>query len=101
MNIEKHNDKESLTITVSGRVDATTAPEFEKYLVDNIGDTTHLILDLANLEYISSAGLRAILTAQKIMSKQGTMNLINVHYDLMEIFEMTGFAYVLNIETIE
>ena len=83
---------------MSGRLDTVTSPELEAVVNDSTKDITHLTFDFANLEYISSAGLRVVLGAQKIMSKQGSMNLIHVSDSIKEIFEMTGFAYILNIE---
>ena len=91
--------KESYTVVnVEGRLDATTAPILEKTLNQDIGDTNNLVLDLKNLDYISSAGLRVILSAQKKMQKIGSMKLINVKENVMEIFEITGFADILTIE---
>ena len=98
MTIEiKKNEKET-TVEVGGRLDTITAPTLEKTLCDNMVDTESLILDLDALEYISSAGLRILLSAQKKMQVVGSMKLINVCDAVMEVFEMTGFADILTIE---
>ena len=96
INIEKEN---SVTvIKVEGRIDTTTAPELEK-AINGEGDALKsLVLDFKGVDYISSAGLRVILTAQKKMNVQGHMELINVNEAVMDIFEMTGFADILVIE---
>ena len=98
MTIEKKLNGTSLTLVVSGRLDTVTSPDLEAVINECTPSISHLTLDFANLEYVSSAGLRVILGAQKIMSKQGTMNLIHVSDSIKEVFEMTGFAYILNIE---
>lgn len=97
MEIKKEINGKTLTVSVSGRLDTSTAPELEKQLGDLAG-IDDLILDFDNLEYISSAGLRVILKAQKIMNKQGSMKLVNVNDCVMEIFDITGFSDILNIE---
>lgn len=97
MEIKKEINGKTLTVSVSGRLDTSTAPELEKQLGDLAG-VDDLILDFDNLEYISSAGLRVILKAQKIMNKQGSMKLVNVNDCVMEIFDITGFSDILNIE---
>ena len=97
MEIKKEINGKTLTVSVSGRLDTSTAPELEKQLGDLAG-VDDLILDFDNLEYISSAGLRGILKAQKIMNKQGSMKLVNVNDCVMEIFDITGFSDILNIE---
>ena len=98
MTIEiKKNDKE-ITIEIVGRLDTITAPVLEKTIGENIGGTQSLILDFKGLEYISSAGLRVLLGAQKKMNGVGSMKLINVCEDVMEVLEMTGFADILTIE---
>ena len=91
------NDSE-LTMKVSGRLDSDTAPGLENELKECIGDVTELIFDLKELEYISSAGLRVLLSAQKVMGKQGEMKVINANESVMEIFEVTGFSTILTIE---
>ena len=98
MTIEKKFNGESLTLVLSGRLDTTTAPDLEKEIQESTRGVKSLTLDFKNLEYISSAGLRVVLGAQKLMSKQGQMNLINVSDAIKDIFEMTGFSEILNIE---
>ena len=88
----------SLTIAVSGRIDTVTAPEFEKVIFDNIEGVSELILDLKELTYTSSAGLRVLLKAQKAMNAQGKMKLTNVCEDVVEVLEMTGFSEIITIE---
>ena len=96
INIEKTN--ESTIIKIEGRLDTTTAPELEK-TINNEGDALKcLVLDFGGVDYISSAGLRVILSAQKKMNAQGSMELINVREAVMDIFEMTGFADILVIK---
>ena len=98
MNIEiKRNDKE-LTVALFGRLDATTAPTLENTIAENISDTEKLTLDFNGVEYISSAGLRVVLNAQKKMQQIGKMTVINVTQEVMDIFEMTGFVDILSIE---
>lgn len=94
--IKKENGKQ--TIIVSGRVDTTTAPELEKTVFDNLEGVSELVLDLKDMPYTSSAGLRVLLKAQKAMDLQGEMKLINVCSDVMEILDMTGFSDILTIE---
>lgn len=98
MEIKKQiNDKE-LIIGLKGRLDTSTAPQFEEAVKESLAGMTSFILDLEELEYMSSAGLRIILTAQKTMNKQGKMVIRNVNDTIMEVFEMTGFADILTIE---
>lgn len=98
MEIKKQiNDKE-LTIELKGRLDTSTAPQFEEAVKESLAGMTSFILDLKELEYMSSAGLRIILTAQKTMNKQGKMVIRNVNDTIMEVFDMTGFADILTIE---
>ena len=85
-------------IQVIGRLDTGTAPVLDKTIADEVAETTNLVLDLKGLEYISSAGLRVLLGAQKKMQKIGSMKVINVCAEVMEVFEMTGFADILTIE---
>ena len=98
LNISKESNATSLTVILEGRLDTTTAPDLEKELKDSLDDVTELIMDFEKLEYISSAGLRVLLSAQKIMSRQGEMKLIHVSDTIMDIFEVTGFADILTIE---
>ena len=98
MTIEMKRNAEEAVVELAGRLDTTTAPKLEQTINEGIGDATSLILDLKGLEYISSAGLRVILTAQKKMQKIGSMTVKNVREEIMEVFEMTGFADILTIE---
>ena len=98
MNIEVKKIAEEVIVKVAGRLDTTTAPTLDKTISENINDTKNLILDLKELNYISSAGLRVLLSAQKKMQNIGSMKVINVCAEIMEIFEMTGFADILSIE---
>ena len=98
MTITKNQEGAALVIALEGRLDTTTSPELEKELKDALPGVTGLTLDLEKLEYISSAGLRVLLAAQKTMSAQGTMKLIHVNEIIMEIFEITGFSDILTIE---
>ena len=93
---EKENSK--LTVTVSGRIDTVTAPELEKYALDHMEGITEMALDLADVEYVSSAGLRALLQIHKDMSKQGKLKLLNINTAVKEIFDMTGFSRIFTIE---
>ena len=98
MTIEiKRNAKETI-IEIAGRLDTTTAPALDKTIQEDIGDTKNLVLDIKGLEYISSAGLRVLLSAQKKLQKIGSMTVKNVCEEVMEVFEMTGFADILTIE---
>ena len=98
MNIElKKNDTETI-IKLVGRLDTTTAPSLDKIINEDIDTTKNLILDFSGVEYISSAGLRVVLNAQKKMQQIGSMKLISVCESVMDIFEITGFADILTIE---
>ena len=98
MTIEKKINEEALTHIVSGRLDTQTAPELEKELDSVLADIKELTFDFANLEYVSSAGLRVILKAQKAMNAQGSMKLTGVNDSIMEVFDITGFLDILTIE---
>ena len=98
MTINKIENGSELTIALEGRLDTTTAPELEKELKQNVSGLTSLTIDMEKLEYISSAGLRVLLSAQTVMNKQGNMVVKNVNENIMEIFEVTGFVDILNIE---
>ena len=98
MTIEKNLNGTELTITIAGRLDTTTAPQLEAEFKQSINGVEKLVLDFAELEYLSSAGLRVILAAQKVMNKQGEMILRNVNETINEIFEVTGFIDILTIE---
>lgn len=98
LNIAKNTQASELSVALTGRLDTTTAPELEKELKASLDGVTALTIDMAALEYISSAGLRVLLSAQKIMNRQGQMKLIHVGETIMEIFEVTGFSDILTIE---
>ena len=98
MTIEKKINGEAAELIVSGRLDTQTAPEFEKELDSVLADIKELTFDFANLEYVSSAGLRVILKAQKAMNAQGSMKLTGVNDSIMEVFDITGFLDILTIE---
>ncbi|MBO7669279.1 MAG: STAS domain-containing protein [Oscillospiraceae bacterium] len=98
LNINKNLNGETLTVSLEGRLDTTTAPQLEESLKESMDGIKELILDFSKLEYISSAGLRVLLSAQKNMAKQGSMKLIHVSDVIMEIFEVTGFVDILTIE---
>ncbi|MBR1751154.1 MAG: STAS domain-containing protein [Ruminococcus sp.] len=98
MNINKENNNGELNVKIEGRIDTTTAPALETELKGSFDGCESLVLDFEKVEYISSAGLRVLLSSQKVMSKKGGMKLINVSEDIMEIFEVTGFSDILTIE---
>ena len=98
MTIEIKKNESTTTIELVGRLDTITAPALEKTINESVGNTENLILDFAGIEYISSAGLRVLLGAQKKMQKIGLMKVVNVCESVMEVFEMTGFADILAIE---
>lgn len=98
MNIVKNLDGDKLTIALEGRLDTTTAPEFEAVLKEELPNAQSVVLDFEKLEYISSAGLRVLLTAQKEMVKKGGMVIKNVCPEILEVFEITGFADILTVE---
>lgn len=97
MTITKTTNGSALVVAVEGRLDTMTAPELEKALNEALDGVTALTLDFEKLVYISSAGLRVLLSAQKKMNKQGEMKLIHVNETIMEIFEVTGFSDILTI----
>ena len=98
MTITKTLDGTNLTFALEGRLDTTTSPQLEGEMHPAIDDATELTFDLEKLAYISSAGLRVLLSAQKIMNKQGSMTIKNVCPEIMDIFDVTGFVDILNIE---
>ena len=98
MTIEKKINKDAVTLIVSGRLDTQTAPELENELDSILSGLKELTFDFANLEYVSSAGLRVILKAQKAMNTQGSMKLTGVNDSIMEVFDITGFLDILTIE---
>ena len=98
MEVKTNKENEKLTVEVSGRLDTLTAPEFESKVEPELSGVKDLVIDLKDLEYISSAGLRVLLAAQKIMNKQGRMVVRNVSDEVKEIFEVTGFTDILTLE---
>ena len=98
MTIAKNLNGDKFDLKVAGRLDTTTAPQLEEEIKADIDGIKELTFDFADLEYISSAGLRVLLSAQKIMNKQGTMKVTGVNETIMEIFEVTGFSDILTIE---
>ena len=98
MTIEKQIQDKNLELKVSGRLDTMTAPQLETELQNDLAEAESLTMDFTDLSYISSAGLRVLLSAQKIMQKKGGMKLTGVNDSIMEIFEVTGFSDILTIE---
>ncbi len=98
MELIKTLEEKKLTIALSGRLDTVTAPQLDAELSGNLDDVTELVLDFADLAYISSAGLRVLLSAQKVMNKQGTLVVKNVCEEIQEVFNITGFSDILTIE---
>jgi len=98
LNIIKNTNASELTVSLTGQLDTTTAPELEKELKASLDGVTTLVIDMTALDYISSAGLRVLLSAQKTMNKQGEMKVVHVGETIMEIFEVTGFSDILTIE---
>ena len=98
MTILKEQNGNSLTIALEGRLDTITAPELDETMKESLVGVDDLTLDLEKLEYISSAGLRVILSAQKTMNKQGKMTVKNVGETVQEVFDITGFSGILEIE---
>lgn len=98
MNIFRSINENELTLALEGRLDTITAPELDRELECGLNNIEKLVFDFEKLEYISSAGLRVLLRAQKIMSRLGGMKVINVNSTVMEIFEITGFSEIITIE---
>ncbi len=98
MTIDKKQQGTDLEIILTGRLDTTTAPQLEAELKQSINGVTSLVMDFAGLEYISSAGLRVLLSAQKVMNKQGSMVVRHANETIMEVFEVTGFTDILTVE---
>ncbi len=98
LTIEKNADNNKLTISLKGRLDTTTAPSLESEFKSSLNGVTELIIDLKELVYISSAGLRVLLSAQKVMNKQGKMVVKNSNDDVRDVFDVTGFIDILNVE---
>ena len=96
--IEKNVDNDRLTVSLKGRLDTTTAPSLEAEFKSSLSGVTELIIDLKELVYISSAGLRVLLSAQKVMNKQGKMVVKNSSDDVRDVFDVTGFIDILNVE---
>ena len=97
MTVNKKREGDFLTVALEGRLDTTTAPDLAAEL-ENLDGVKSLVFDFANLEYVSSAGLRVILATQKTMNRQGSMEITNVNETIMEVFEITGFADILTIK---
>lgn len=98
MTINKNSEGTKLTLSLEGRLDTVTTPALEAELKQSLNDVTELVFDFSTLEYISSAGLRVLLAAQKTMNKQGNMVIRHVNENIMEVFEVTGFIDILSIE---
>ncbi len=98
MTISKETKDSTLIVKVEGRIDTNTSPDLEMELKSSLDGVTELIFDFTDVDYISSAGLRVLLSAQKTMNKQGSMKLTGVRSEIMEIFEVTGFTDILTIE---
>ena len=98
MTITKNQDGGKLTVALEGRLDTVTSPQLEAELLASVNGVKELTFDLEKLDYVSSAGLRVFLAAQKVMNRQGEMKIKNVKPEIMEIFEVTGFVDILNIE---
>ena len=97
MTVKQKKENKKLTLLISGKIDTTTAPEFSEILKEALPGVEELVIDLEGVDYISSAGLRVILFAQKTMNSQGSMSVANVNSDIMETFELTGFSEILTI----
>ena len=98
LNIEKNAVADKLEVILSGRLDTATAPQLERELKDALNEVKELVFNLADLEYISSDGLRVLLSVQKVMNKNGNMVVTNASDEVKEIFEVTGFSDILTIE---
>ena len=97
MNIKQSKENKKVVVAVEGRIDTNTAPELLDHLKEAMVGIEELVLDLKKVDYISSAGLRVILFAQKTMNSQGSMSVTHVNSDIMEVFELTGFTDILTI----
>ena len=98
LNITKEADASKLTVALEGRLDTSTSPELDAALKGSFDGVTELVFDIKDLQYISSAGLRVLLSSQKIMNKQGSMVIKNTSEQVREIFDVTGFSDILTIE---
>ena len=96
MDITKRREGTTLTITATGRLDASSATQLEEAIHDSLEGVEHLVLDFGGVPYMSSAGLRVVIHAQQVMEQQGSMEMRNVSPQVMEVFEMTGFDGILN-----
>ena len=97
-NVDKKTEDKNLTLSLYGKLDTTTAPELEEVITNELTGIENLVFDISSLEYISSAGLRVLLSAQKIMTIQGSMVIKGVSEEIAEIFEVTGFNNIFTIE---
>ena len=97
LSVKKNIEGQKAVFSLEGRLDTVTSPDFEKELKEVLDGLTELTLDFEKLEYISSAGLRVLLAAQKVMNKQGSMQVVNVNESIMDIFDVTGFSDILQI----
>lgn len=100
MNIKKNKDGNKLCVAISGRIDTATAPEVDAYINGELDGVSSLILDFKEVNYVSSAGLRVLLSLQKKMMKAGEMKLINVNSAVADVFEVTGFDEILTFEKV-
>ncbi len=98
MTINKISDGEKLTVAITGRLDTNSSPKLEAELRQSVDGVTELVFDFSEVEYISSAGLRVLLAAQKVMNRKGSMKLVGVSDEIQEVFEITGFSDILTIE---
>lgn len=98
MTIKTFQSEDQLTLIINGRIDTTTSPQLEEEIKNYIDAITDLTLDFADVEYISSAGLRVLLATQKKMNKQGTMKVVHCNSTVLDVFEVTGFSDILTIE---
>lgn len=98
MTINKISDGEKLTVAITGRLDTNSSPKLEAELRQSVDGVSELVFDFSEVEYISSAGLRVLLAAQKVMNRKGSMKLVGVSDEIQEVFEITGFSDILTIE---
>ena len=97
LSITKKAEDSKVCFALEGRLDTVTSPDLEKELRESLDGVSELVIDFEKLEYISSAGLRVLLSTQKVMNRQGSMKVVNVNETIMEIFEVTGFSDILTI----
>lgn len=98
MTINMINDGKKATFQLEGRLDTVTAPDLDKEFNDNVDSFEDVVFDFSQLAYISSAGLRVLLSAQKTMNKKGSMKIVNASEEVKEVFEITGFSDIMTIE---